>query len=68
MGNSKEWREKQKLSDQELSIITKNINNNMKKYGEDITARMEHSDRIELDMNKKARRPKVDNIRQKLIK
>ena len=63
MGNSKEWREKQKLSDEELSIITKNINNNMRKYGEDITARMEHSDRIELDMNKKARRPKVDNIR-----
>ena len=26
-------------------------------------ARMERSDRIELDMNKKARRAKVDNIR-----
>ena len=41
MGNSKEWRERQR----------------------DIEARMEQSDRIELDMNKKARRPKADNIR-----
>lgn len=64
MGNSKEWREKQRiLSDEELSIIAKNINENMRKYDKDITARMEHSDRIELDMNKKARRTKVDNIR-----
>ena len=64
MGNSKEWREKQRiLSDEELSIITKNINENMRKYNKDITARMEHSDRVELDMSKKARRPKVDNIR-----
>ena len=54
MGNSKEWREKQRiLSDEELSIITKNINENMRKYDKDIIARMEHSDRIELDMNKK---------------
>ena len=31
MGNSKEWREKQRaLSDEELSLITKNINENMK--------------------------------------
>lgn len=64
MGNSKEWREKQRvLSDEELSLITKNINENMKKYDKDIEARMERSDRIELDMNKKARRPKADNIR-----
>ena len=64
MGNSKEWREKQRiLSDEELSLLTKNINDNMKKYNEDIAARMEQSDRIELDMNKKARRAKVDNIR-----
>lgn len=64
MGNSKEWREKQRiLSDEELSLLTKNINDNMKKYNEDIAARMERSDRIELDMNKKARRAKVDNIR-----
>lgn len=64
MGNSKEWREKQRIiSDEELSIIAKNINENMRKYDKDITARMEHSDRIELDMNKKARRTKVDNIR-----
>ena len=64
MGNSKEWREKQRiLSDEELSIITKNINENMRKYDKDIIARMEYSDRIELDMNKKNRRPKVDNIR-----
>ena len=64
MGNSKEWREKQRiLSDEELSIIAKNINENMRKYDKDITARMEHSDRIELDMNKKARRTKVENIR-----
>ena len=64
MGNSKEWREKQRiLSDEELSIIAKNINENMRKYDKDITARMEHSDKIELDMNKKARRTKVDNIR-----
>ena len=64
MGNSKEWREKQRiLSDEELSLLTKNINDNMKKYNEDIAARMERSDRIELDMNKKAKRAKVDNIR-----
>lgn len=64
MGNSKEWREKQRiLSDEELSLLTKNINDNMKKYNEDIAARMERSDRIELDMNKKARRARVDNIR-----
>ena len=55
MGNSKEWREKQRiLSDEELSLLTKNINDNMKKYNEDIAARMERSDRIELDMNKKS--------------
>ena len=31
MGNSKEWREKQRiLSDEELSIIAKNINENMR--------------------------------------
>ncbi len=64
MGNCKEWREKQRiLSDEELSLLTKNINENMKKYDKDIKARMEQSDRIELDMNKKARRPKADNIR-----
>ncbi len=64
MGNCKEWREKQRiLSDEELSLLTKNINENMKKYDKDIEARMERSDRIELDMNKKARRPKADNIR-----
>lgn len=64
MGNCKEWREKQRvLSDEELRLITKNINENMKKYDKDIEARMERSDRIELDMNKKARRPKADNIR-----
>ena len=64
MGNSKEWREKQRiLSDEELSIITKNINENMRKYDKDIIARMEHSDRIELNKKKKNRRPKVDNIR-----
>ena len=64
MENCKEWREKQRvLSDEELSLITKNINKNMKKYDKDIEARMERSDRIELDMNKKARRPKADNIR-----
>ena len=64
MGNSKEWREKQRiLSDEELSLLTKNINENMRKYDKDIEARMEQSDRIELDMNKKARRPKADNIR-----
>ena len=64
MGNSKEWKGKQRiLSDEELSIITKNISENMRKYNEDVEARMERSDRIELDMNKKARRPKVDNIR-----
>ena len=64
MGNSKEWRERQRiLSDEELSLLTKNINENMRKYDKDIEARMEQSDRIELDMNKKARRPKADNIR-----
>ena len=64
LGNSKEWREKQRiLSDEELSLLTKNINDNMKKYNEDIADRMERSDRIELDMNKKARRARVDNIR-----
>ena len=64
MGNSKELREKQRiLSDEELSLLTKNINDNMKKYNEDIADRMEWSDRIELDMNKKARRARVDNIR-----
>lgn len=64
MGNCKEWREKQRvLSDEEIRLITKNINENMKKYDKDIEARMERSDRIELDMNKKARRPKADNIR-----
>ena len=53
MENSKEWREKQRiLSDEELNLLTKNINENMRKYNEDIVARMEHSDRIELDMNK----------------
>ena len=42
MGNSKEWRERQRiLSDEELSLLTKNINENMRKYDKDIEARME---------------------------
>ena len=64
MGNSKEWRKEQRiLSDEELRLLTKNIKDNMRNYDKDIGARMERSDRIELDMNKRARRPKVDNIR-----
>ena len=50
MGNSKEWREKQRiLTDEELSLLIKNINANMKKYDKDIETKMEQSDRIELD-------------------
>ena len=64
MGICKEWREKQRiLSDEELSLITKSINANMKKYNDDIVGRMEQSDRRELDMYKKTRQSKVDNIR-----
>ena len=64
MGNSKEWREEQRiLSDDELRLLTKNIGVNMRNYDKDIGARMERSDRIELDMNKKPRRSRADNIR-----
>ena len=64
MGNSKEWREEQRiLSDDELRLLTKNIRVNMRNYDKDIGARMERSDRIELDMNKKPRRSRADNIR-----
>ena len=64
MGNSKEWRKEQRiLSDEELRLLTKNIKANMINYDKDIGARMERSDRIELDMNKKSRRSRADNIR-----
>ena len=64
MGNSKEWRKEQRiLSDEELRLLTKNIKDNMRNYDKDIGARMERSDRIELDMNKKSRRSRADNIR-----
>ena len=54
MSTSKEWRKKQRIiSDEELSLLAKNINKNMKDYAnEDIEKRMERSDRIELDMHK----------------
>ena len=54
MSTSKEWRKKQRIiSDEELSLLVKNINKNMKDYAnEDIEKRMERSDRIELDMHK----------------
>ena len=53
MGNSKEWREKQRrISDEELSILTRHINENMKKHDQDIEAKMELSDREELNMYK----------------
>lgn len=54
MSTSKEWRKKQRIiSDEELSLLVKNINKNMKDYAnEDIKKRMERSDRIELDMHK----------------
>ena len=64
MGNSKEWRKEQRiLSDEELRLLTKNIKDNMRNYDKDIGARMERSDRIELDMNKKSRISTADNIR-----
>ena len=53
MGNCKEWREKQRrISDEELSILTRHINENMKKHDQDIEAKMELSDRKELEMYK----------------
>ncbi len=53
MGNCKEWREKQRrISDEELSILTRHINENMKKHDQDIEAKMELSDREELNMYK----------------
>ena len=48
MGNSKEWRQKQRiLSDDEVRLLTKNIKANMRNYYKDIGARMKQSDRIE---------------------
>ena len=62
MGNSKEWREKQRiLTDEELSLLIKNINANTKKYDKDIETKMEQSDRIELDRCKIQQ--EEDNIR-----
>ena len=47
MGNSKEWREEQRiLSDDELRLLTKNIKANMRNYDKGIGARIEHSDRV----------------------
>ena len=64
MENSKEWRKKQRiLSDEELSIITEFIRENTKKPNKDETAKSEDSDGVKLNMDKKARRPKIENIR-----
>ena len=46
-----------KLTQEELNIILENINHNMAEYDKDIKRKMEHSDKVELDMYKV--RPKI---------
>ena len=41
-----------KLTQEELDLILENINHNMAEYDKDIKRRMEHSDKVELDMYK----------------
>lgn len=46
------------LTKDEIQILLKNINQNMKSYNDDITKKMEQSDRIELD-SMKVKRPNL---------
>lgn len=39
-----------KLTQEELNLILENINHNMAEYDKDIKRKMEHSDKVELDM------------------
>ena len=41
-----------KLTQEELNVILENINHNMAEYDKDIKRKMEHSDKVELDMYK----------------
>ena len=41
-----------KLTQEELNLILENINRNMSDYDKDIKRKMEHSDKVELDMYK----------------
>ena len=42
----------EKITQEELDLILENINHNMAEYNKDIERRMEHSDKVELDMYK----------------
>ena len=46
-----------KITQEELNLILENINHNMAEYDKDIKRKMEHSDKVELDMYKV--RPKI---------
>lgn len=46
------------LTRDEIQILLKNINQNMKSYNDDIEKKMEQSDRIELD-SMKVKRPNL---------
>ena len=46
-----------KITQKELNLILENINHNMAEYDKDIKRKMEHSDKVELDMYKV--RPKI---------
>lgn len=46
------------LTRDEIQILLKNINQNMKSYNDDIAKKMEQSDRIELD-SMKVKRPNL---------
>lgn len=45
---SKEWREKNKLTEEEITALIDNVNENMKRYDADIQFRMKMSDETEL--------------------
>ena len=42
----------EKLTQEELNLILENIKHNMAEYDKDIKRKMEHSDKVELDMYK----------------
>lgn len=55
-----------KITKEELELLVGYINGKMKKYDEDIKGRMEHSDRVELDMLRVS--PRFLNQKKLLVK
>ncbi len=60
MNKSSEWRKNNHLTQEELEVFVKNVNENMRRYNEDIKKRIEQSDKAELNMYKVKHESSID--------